>query len=71
MFFQPELPLSLPTSLSDRPSVDNITVPFEWERVDYLLGIPSVDFGKQGLKTEYNRDIKRSDLGYQGRKPAR
>jgi hypothetical protein len=49
----------------DRPRVDNITVPYEWERVDYLLSLPCPDFGPVGLSWEMNRNDKRSDPGYE------
>jgi hypothetical protein len=50
------------------PNVDNITVPFEWARVDYLLGLRSVDFpeyGPNAMASEYNRRQKRSDGHYE------
>lgn len=62
---QLEFPLDFPDAMPDKfPPVDNITVPFTWERVDYLMGIPSVDF-VDGLSIEYNRQNKRSDRGYE------
>lgn len=64
---QLEFPLDL-TAMSlgtTYAPVENITVPFEWESVDYLLSLPSVDFGTNGLRYEYNREIKRSDRGFE------
>ncbi|MGR4847901.1 hypothetical protein [Streptomyces sp. LARHCF252] len=42
--------------------VHNITTEFEWERVDYLLGLPSQDFGPEGLLVEENQNRKRFDF---------
>lgn len=63
MTTQLELPFAPALDTRRLPNVDNITIPFEWERVDYLLSIPSVDFGTAGL-TERNRQYKRSDWRY-------
>ena len=62
MTTQLELPLDLKIH-TRYPLVDNITIPFEWERVDYLLSLPSVDFDAEGL-TPRNQQRKRNDVRY-------
>ena len=47
------------------PATDLIRIPFEWVSVDYLMSLPSIDFGTEGLVDEWNREHKRSDGGYQ------
>jgi hypothetical protein len=50
-----------------RPKVDNITIPFDWERVDYLMSLESVDFPgePEAMAQESNRQSKRRDWQYE------
>lgn len=59
-----QLELFPPITADHYPRTDLISVPFEWVRVDYILSLPSVDFGEEGLSTEANREWKRSDWRY-------
>lgn len=50
-------------------NVEKITIPFEWERVDYLMSLESVDFpdyGPHAMASEGNRQHKRNDWQYEG-----
>jgi hypothetical protein len=60
-----QLELFTPTTTDRYPATTFIDVPFEWVRLDYLLSLPSVDFHEDGLSTEFNREIKRSDWNYE------
>jgi hypothetical protein len=51
--------------IDTRPRTGRIDIPFEWRKVSDLLNLPSTDFGSQGLRPEYNREVKRADPGYQ------
>jgi hypothetical protein len=65
VFTQQELFSTDTLTRTDRPSVDNITVPFEWARVSDLMNMPSVDFEGMGLRSSANREYKRSDWHYE------
>lgn len=46
------------------PATYMIGIPYEWESVEYLLTLPSVDFGDTGLSSAANRERKMADWGY-------